>query len=269
MVMGDFAGVIGTTLFQYDSGGAQSDTTIGSTFGYTPLALAGAGNWIAVWRSVPPRYYAQTNADHSSIYSISWFDLSNGLIATHSESSTGLAPAGGSVNYGAPPYAGGDSVYWVRTILDSSYTPQSSALFTASVGNTTAIQMANSTSGSVLSITDVNAQSVLLSDSNNLLFRVGLPAASSTATPLYVTTIGSINAVEGAKGIYFIDDAYSLYRCSPGNCVPTKARLATDQPTQVQAHVSSTLFQDDTALYWGRSASVTGTGANQIMRIAK
>jgi hypothetical protein len=269
MVMGDFAGVIGSTLFQYDSGGAQSDMTIGSTFGYTPLALAAAGNWLALWRSVQPRYYAQINADHSSIYSVGWYDLGNALIATHSESTTGIAPVGGSVSYGAPPYAGGDSVYWVRTVSDSSFTPISSALFTASVSNTTAIQMANSTSGSALNITDVNSQSVLLSDGYNELFRVGLPATSSTASPLYVTTIGSVNAVEGAQGIYFIDDAYSLYRCSPGNCLPTKARLATDQPTQVQAHISSTLFQDDTALYWGRSSSVTGTGANQIMRLAK
>ena len=269
MVMGDFAGVIGSTIFQFDSGGVPSDMPIGSTFGYTPLALTSSGNWLAMWRSVPPRYYAQINADHSSIFSVSWYNLSNGLIATHSESTTGIAPAGGSVIYGVPPYAGGDSVYWVRSIEDSSYTVQSSALFTASVSNTTAIQMANSTSGSGLGIIDINAQSVLLSDGNNELFRVGLPATSSTASPTYVTTIGSINAVEGAQGIYFIDDAYMLYRCSPGNCVPTKARLATDQPTQVQAHISSTLYQDDSALYWGRSSTVTGTGANQIMRIAK
>jgi hypothetical protein len=70
--------------------------------------------------------------------------------------------------------------------------------------------------------------------------------------------------------MYFIDSSYSLYRCSPANCGATKTRLATDQPTQSQGEFSvTTLFQDDTALYWGRSSSITSTGANQIMRLAK
>jgi hypothetical protein len=267
-VMGDFAGVIGSTLFQYDSGRVPSDMTIGSSSGFSPLALTNSGSWLAMWRSVAPRYYAQTNSDHSSIYSISWYTLANSLIATHSESTMGIAPTGGSVSYDLP-YAGGDSVYWLRTTYDASFSFQSASLFTASATNTTAIQLASS-SGSTMNIIDVNAKSVLLTGgSSNELYRVALPATSSTGSPQYVTNIGSINAVEDDKGVYWIDGAYSIYRCGADNCSPSKVRLATDQPTQCQAHTVSTLYQDDTALYWGRSSSVTGAGANQIMRLAK
>jgi hypothetical protein len=264
-VMGDWAGVIGSTLFDYGSGGGVSLFTIGTSSALSPGAALDPNrqNFIVLWRSVAPRYYAETSNDGTS-FRVGWFNLSNSLITTASQSATAGAPSGGSVNLGSG-YAGGDSVYWMRTIYDSSYTVLATDVFTASVSSTTPIQLG---SGSPCNIVDVNAKSLLLSDGSSL-YRIPLPAVSSTSNFQYVAITGSMNAVEDANGIYYIDNAYAINRCGAGNCGPTKVRLATDQPTYAQAHAVSTLFQDATALYWGRVSSVTGTGANQIMRLAK
>jgi hypothetical protein len=157
----------------------------------------------------------------------------------------------------------------MKGLWDSANNLQQVDVFTASASQTTPIQIGTVTTD-ITVIIDVSAKSVLMATSSGDVYRIPLPVSSSASPAQFAMSVGTYNAVEDANGMYFIDSSYSLYRCSPANCGATKTRLATDQPTQSQGEFSvTTLFQDDTALYWGRSSSITSTGANQIMRLAK
>ncbi len=267
-----FAGVIGSTIFERGLGGSFAFKTVGSGGGFTPAAIANPNvtSWPVLWSSVAPRYYAETSDDASaSTFSVSWFNLSNGLIIRASQSETAGVPSGDSPSFYTSAYAGGDSVYWLRGLSDSANNPLETDVFTASVSNTTPIQIASALAD-VGNIIDVNLRSVLIATGPGDVYRIPLPALSSTSRAQFAMSVGTFNAVEDANGMYFIDSSYSLYRCSPANCAASRTLLATDQPTQSQGEsIVSTLYQDDTALYWGRVESITGTGVSQIMRLAK
>lgn len=259
--MDDFAGVIGSSLFIVDSCQRPFSYTIGSSSDRSPLALTNCFNFLARFTSVKTRYYAQTNDNQATVYTIGWYNLSNSLMARYSETTTGIAPSGGSLLFNLP-FAAGDSVYWVRTVYDSSYnTVDSSGLFTTSVGKTTPTQLAGGSYTGKMRILDANEKSVLLSSDSTIysLYRVPLPAGMGTYEPQYIAILGSINAnaVEDASGLYWIDTTGSVYRCAPANCTNTAVVIATGQ------NDIATLWQDESALYWARSSP------NQIIRLAK
>jgi len=267
-----FSDAIGSTFFETGMGGSLAFMTVGGGGGFTQAAVPNpnASSWPVLWTSVSPRYYAETTDDGSaSTFTVSWFNLSNGLITSASQNRMAGVPSGGSASFYTPAYAGGDSVYWMKGLWDSANNLQQVDVFTASASQTTPIQIGTVTTD-ITAIIDVSAKSILMATSYYDVYRIPLPVSSSTSPAQFAMSVGTNNAVEDANGMYFIDSSYSLYRCSPANCGATKTRLATDQPTQSQGEFSvTTLFQDDTALYWGRSSSITGTGANQIMRLAK
>ncbi|MGB8294984.1 MAG: hypothetical protein WCG85_06120 [Polyangia bacterium] len=64
-------------------------------------------------------------------------------------------------------------------------------------------------------------------------------------------------ATEVPNGIYWLDTAGTLSRCAASNCTGTQTVLAIGQSE------AYTLYQDATALYWGRS------GPNQVVWLAK
>lgn len=101
---------------------------------------------------------------------------------------------------------------------------------------------------------------LLVEDSSDYsLHRVPVNSGTGAETSQSITQLKTIkgNAVEDDNGLYWIDNAGSVYRCTPANCANTKVVLATGQ-TDI-----NTLFQDDSALYWARSSP------NQIIRLAK
>lgn len=255
----NFEAIIGSTLFIYDAVGGMASYTIGSSSSKSPLGVTDYGIRFADFTSSPPRYYAQPLADTSTQYTLRWYTVgTNSLVATFTENTTGLAPTDGFVSY-YNFFAAGDTVFWRRVITDSNYDPTSATgLFSASATNTTRVQLAGGTTVGDTRIIDANEKSVLLVDENNYLYRVPLPSGYGTNPPTSVIDIGANSyAVEDATYLYWMNDTGSVYRCSSGNCQPTKVPLVSGQGAP------TSFFQDSTALYWTRSSP------NRVVRLAK
>jgi len=251
--------VISPTLFIYDAVGATYKVTIGNTTTKTPLGNPDPGIHFAQIGSMGARYYAQDNSDKSSTMSISWYDpSSNALVATYSESTTGIAPAGTNLQF-STYFLGGDSVYWIRGVYDSNSNAaqDNCGLFTASPTKSTPTQLAGSSAVGTMSIIDVNDKSVLLRDTNNYLYRVPLPAGLGMNLP-DGTSADAYSAVEDASYLYWISSSGAISRCAGANCQATPVQLVS-----AANGGQSALYQDANAIYWIRSSP------QQLMRLAK
>jgi hypothetical protein len=109
------------------------------------------------------------------------------------------------------------------------------------------------------SIVDANPQSVLLLSSTAVLYRVPSGIHGTAPPPQLISLAGDqtafAGATEDATRVYWLDGQGNVSSCSPSACSPTT--LATGQTSP------SGFYQDETALYWGRSAP------NAVMRLAK
>ena len=259
-----YRGIIGSTLFLTYAG----DTTLyGYTIGSASAASTlAASNSMATWGTMTPTNYTLITTDNTTNLTFQWYNPNNSsLVATYSQSLIGVAPSGGAISFG--PFAAGDSLYWIRTVKDSSLNPlSSSGLYVTSSSNaSTQTQLAG---GSVLDssmyIADVNATSLILCDtysSPNYFYRVLLPSGNGTASPTVIPTGGGVTcgATEDANGLYWADDSGNIKRCVPANCAGTAIVLASGQ-SGIQG-----FYYDNTALYW----SVSSPSPNLIMRLAK
>jgi hypothetical protein len=255
-----YHGVIGTMLFFSQAGeNPLWGHTIGSSVS-TRSTLA-ATNMMPRWGSLMPTNYAIIDKDYSTTMTFNWYNLSNTLLANYSESTTAIAPLGGSLLF--EYFAAGNNVYWVRNVRDSdSNAHANSGLFTASSSAPSVrTQLAGGTTVFNLIIIDVNAISLILLSPTitNSYFRVALPSGNGTNSPGMVPTGGVVTeyAVENSNGFYWADDSGNIKRCAQANCENTSVVLARGQGS------FSGLYQDSTALYWSRSSP------NQIMRLAK
>jgi len=255
-------GVVGTKLMIYDAVGLMSGFTIGgSATTKSPLAENIYGMMMPRWRSLQPTNYAQIDPDQSSTMSFRWYNASNSLVATHSETTLNVAPSDGFLYFSY--FAAGNYVYWIRQVQDSTYNPTTaSGLYAASSSApSTRTQLAGGSEVGGSTMIDANAVSLILMSSSSYYYRVPLPAGVGTSYPQSINT-GSATAVtafatEDANGFYWADTAGTISRCASANCYSTMVVLATGQGTL------NGFYQDATALYWAR------TSPNQVVRLAK
>jgi len=254
-------GVVGTKLIIYDAAGLMSGFTIGgSATTKSPLAENIYGMMMPHWRSLQPTNYAQIDSDQSTAMSFRWYNSSNSLVATYSESTLNVAPTGGFLYFSF--FAAGNTVYWIRQVQDSSYsaTAASGLYATTSSAPTTRTQLAGGTEIGGCTMIDANSVSIILLTPSTYYDRVPLPAGVGTSYPQSINT-GSTTvtefATEDANGFYWADTSGNINRCASVNCLSTSVVLATGQGTL------KGFYQDATALYWAR------TSPNQIIRLAK
>lgn len=257
-------GVIGNELFLgVGMAAGAAAYTIGSTAPKHRLAEPSMTTYMPRWTSATPNYYIEYEGDTTVALTLHWYNASNAVVATHTEPSTGIAPAGGYMYY-TNFFQAGSQVYWIRNVFDADSNPvASSGLFsTSSSATSTRTQLAGGSTVGTLSLIDANAVSVIMFDSSaSTYYRVALPSGNGTGDPTYVSIQGSDAptwyATEDAKGFYWVDTGGNINRCAPANCFNTKVQLATGQGTLTG------LYQDANALYWSR------TSPNVIMRLAK
>jgi len=247
-----FAGVIGNKLFYYGFQGSEGSCTIGAcSTTENPLP---SPQRIVSFKSPSPQYYSEYDLSSTTTFSISWYATDNTPNATYSQ------PTDGITSYPSF-FSNGDNVYWISYFTDTGGIFHSLGVYTASRTNAAQAQLAGSLTQN-MSLVDANQYSLLISDTDaGTLSRVPLPLGLGTSPPQLIVTLplaASLTAAtEDAGGIYWMDGAGTLSRCTASNCSGTKKVLAIGQSQ------SSSLYQDTGALYWGRG------GPNQVMRLAK
>jgi hypothetical protein len=185
----------------------------------------------------------------------SWYDLNYQVVKTYSQPNP-MDPTALFADF----FAFGDSVYWIRSVTDTSTVITDISLYTASVSNVSLARLAGSISPT-MTIVDVNARSILLLD-NSKLYRVPLPLGLGNQPPELLTALSNGSyfppATEDTKGVYWLDNDGTLYICSnPLSCGTSKKVLANGQSQ------SGFIYQDASALYWATSTP------SQVLRLAK
>jgi hypothetical protein len=223
---------------------------------------------LALWKSNVPRYFATMGQDTTTQMSVNWYlPGGNTPTWTYSEYTSGTLPADTVFSF-TSFFAGGDSVYWVRQLTDTSGNVLgTTGLYTASVSSGSRAQLAGGATLGTMTIVDASSQSLLLKDNAGNIYRIPLPLGLGTSAPTKITTVVMTSTtgyfqgiVEDANGIYWLDGEGTVYRCSASNCEGTKSVLANGQ---VASGAGIGFIQDATALYWG----ITDT--DRIMRLAK
>jgi len=254
---GSYIGVIGNQLIagatgfyyicQYSSASpgqcASTDVQVVNT---------GPGTGIVVpFKSTSQQSIATLNVYISGEALIIWDSTSN----TTLQPSFDDIPTASSYSYNSP-FALGDTVYWIRSLYDSSGTLTESILYSASLEKPNLAALSDSMPVDTYRVVDVNSISVLLTGPNGL-YRVALPGNAAEVPPLLISLGSSqaAGATEDANGVYWLESVGTLFSCVPSNCAATKTALATGQtPT-------GDLYQDTSSLYW--------SNGGQIMRLTK
>jgi hypothetical protein len=208
-----------------------------------------------------PQYAVE--ADGSSIY---WISTGN-TVSTSWALPVSTDPANQFLDFDF--WSFGNSVYWVHSVYAGTQGYLTgSGVFAVDSATKTQRQLSSLdfTFAAAL-IADVNTQSILITDTTaepGTLYR--LPNSSSASPPVTVTSFVGSNGgnvfqgvTEDSNGIYWLDGAGTVYRCSASSCTNTKVTLATGQTNTIP----SGFYQDSTALYF------THRGPYQIMRLAK
>jgi hypothetical protein len=253
-------GVIGSTLFLDDGMKSHYSYTIGSS-AWIALPNTDHGDVLSLFRASPPNYFVQTPSSAVSTANtikFTWYNVSNSAVTTFSESIIDFSSSTGTLSLQAPFFAYSDKVYWIQTVQDaSSNILSSSGLYAASTASASArLQMAGGTDILSMQIADANPISILLLDSSGYLYHVPLAGLGQTP-PSSMNVLTTSNVTEDTNGVYWMDTLGTLYRCGAGNCSRTTVTLASGQGA------ITGFYQDDTALYWGR------TSPNVVMRLAK
>lgn len=234
-------GVIGPKLL-LTSLALQSERECDLTAGCATYVSLPNGGALCSFKSPSPTYIAMWNVTIAT-WQVSWFATDHSFVASYSEQ----RPAGSTYR---TAFATGDAVYWIRAVPVPGESANH-ALFGVRASDSTATELAGSLTES-MNIVDANSRSVLLRDTQSI-YRVplgGAPALQQLASPAGY-------AVEDETGMYWMDDAGTVYRCVASDCAGTKIVL-----TESGAN-SSQPFQDGAALYWG------GGSPNRVVRLAK
>jgi hypothetical protein len=255
--------VIGSNLFsgfhetQFSMCGITSLTSCPVTNAPLPgLDTLASSEPLVPFRSPSPQYFAQYDLSVQGTMTFSWYDTNYQVVKTYSQPNP-WDPTALFTEF----FAFGDSVYWIRSVTDTSTSITSINLYTASVSNLSPGRLAGSVSPT-MTIVDVNARSILLLD-NSKLYRIPLPVGLGDQAPVLLTALSSDayfvpSATEDTKGVYWLDTDGTLYICSnPSSCGNSKKVLVNGQSQ------SGSIYQDASAVYWATSTP------SQILRLAK
>jgi hypothetical protein len=254
---GYYIGVIGTLLIAGNRGAyymCQYSSASPGECSATNAQVINTG--LGTGTVVPFKSTSQQNIATLDVYNsgealITWDSTSN---ATRQPSFHDI-PNSASFAYNSP-FALGDTVYWIRSLYDSSHTLTESILYSTSLEQPTLTALSDTMPVDAYVIVDVNSQSVLLTGPSGL-YRVALPGDASKAPPFLVSLGSSLaaGATEDASRVYWLLSTGTLFSCVPSDCAGTKTALATGQ-TPI-----GDLYQDTSSLYW--------SNGSQIMRLAK
>jgi hypothetical protein len=252
----NYLGIVGSTVY-WDWRGTTMYAAISGTppTSGTSLLVAGtsSSNSIAL-----PRGNAQYVAETVFQDSIYW------ITANNTVASSWALPTSTNNNNDTAFFGYNHAVYWMHEEFDSSYGMiAGSGVFAIDADTKTETQLSSLNSNfASATIKDANSQSILLMDGGTV-YRV--PNSSSTSLPVTVTSVATSGTyvfqgiTEDASGLYWLDAAGTLYKCSASNCSNTKVSLAS---IQLNSWVGG-LLQDATSLYFA------GSGPFRVMRLAK
>jgi hypothetical protein len=247
-----YLGIIGGNALLLQTMGSYNLYDISSTTTSILTGTSGSPQLVS-FKSPAPQYFALYENLNSSQGAITWYTTDNTVVQTFSE-----FPAAASFNY-FTLFAFGDSVYWIRSLFNSSSVLTDSTLYSASVAAPTLKRLtSNLAPEPSWSIIDVNAQSVLLTGPNGL-YRVTLPGGDAVNPPQFLTTFASGNvsgATEDSGGVYWLEVDGTVYSCAPPSCGTKKVLSSGQAPYGL-------LYQDSTALYWATNTP------SQVLRLAK
>lgn len=247
-----YLGIIGENALFLQTMGSYNLYDISSATTTILTGTSGSPQLVS-FKSPSPQYFALYDNPNSSEGTITWYATDNTVVQTFTD-----FPNAASFNY-FTLFAFGDSVYWIRSLFNSSSVLTDSTLYSASVAAPVLKRLtSNLAPEPSWSIIDVNAQSVLLTGPNGL-YRVTLPDGDAVNPPQFLTTFASGNvsgATEDSSEVYWLEVDGTVYSCVPPGC-GTKKVLASGQAPY--GH----LYQDTTALYWATDTP------SQVLRLAK